>query len=154
MKIKWKELIISVAISLGVGLLSSFFTRNSMDVFTNIQKPPLTPPAWLFPVVWTILYVLMGISAYIIYISDSKNRKEALKVYAAQLAVNFSWSIIFFNFRLYLVSFAVLVLLWWLIVMMIQKFSSISQLAGKLQLPYLVWVTFAGYLNLAIYLIN
>lgn len=154
MKIKWKELIISIAISLGVGLLSSFFTRNNMNVFTDIQKPPLTPPAWVFPVVWTILFVLMGISSYLIYISESVNKNEALKVYLAQLAVNFSWSIVFFNFRLYLVAFAVLVLLWWLIVMMIQKFSVISQFAGKLQLPYLIWVTFAGYLNLAIYLLN
>lgn len=154
MKIKWKELIISIAISLGVGLLSSFLTRNNMNVFTDIQKPPFTPPAWLFTVVWTILYVLMGISSYLIYIYESDNKKEALKVYAAQLAVNFSWSIIFFNYRMYLLAFAVLVLLWWLIVMMIQKFSAISQLAGKLQLPYLLWVTFAGYLNLAIYLLN
>lgn len=154
MKINWKALIVSIAISLGVGALAGFLTRNSMTLYPTLVKPPLAPPGWIFPVVWTILYVLMGISAYIIYTSNSKDKEEALRVYILQLMMNFFWSIIFFNQQAYLLAFFILVILWVLILIMIQKFKDINTLAGILQIPYLLWVTFAGYLNLAIYLLN
>lgn len=154
MKIKWKELIISIAISVGVGALSGFLTRNSMSLFQQLIKPPLSPPGWIFPIVWTILFTLMGISAYIIYQSDSKEKEEALRIYALQLMVNFFWSLVFFNWQAYLLAFIILIILWLLIFLMIRKFSEINPCAGKLQIPYLLWVTFAGYLNLGIYLLN
>ncbi len=154
MKINWKELLISIAISLGVGALSGFLTRNSMSVYQELVKPPLSPPGWVFPVVWTILYVLMGISAYLIYTSDSKDKDKALSIYALQLVVNFCWSLVFFNKQNYILAFHILVALWVLIVYMIKTFREINPVAAYLQIPYLLWVTFAGYLNLTIYLLN
>jgi len=156
MKIKWKPLIISVAIPLLVGGLSALLTRDSMQTFDQITKPPLSPPGWLFPVVWTILYTLMGIASYLILTADvpTGEKKLPLTVYAVQLAVNFFWSILFFNFELYLFSFVWLVLLWLLIITTIIAFGKISKPAAWLLIPYLLWVTFAGYLNFAIYLLN
>ena len=155
LKIQWKELIICIAIPLAVGGLASFLTEDSMQTFAMIEKPPLAPPAWLFPVVWTILYVLMGIASYIVYTSDKSSQvSTALKVYGLQLAFNFFWSIIFFNLENYLLAFVWLVALWILILLTNRLFDKISDTAGYLILPYLLWVTFAGYLNWGIYLLN
>ena len=154
MKMKTKLLISSVVISVAVGALAGLLTTNSMEVFQNLTKPPLTPPAWVFPVVWIILYILMGVSAYLISISNHPERERALKVYGMQLFLNFLWSIVFFNLQEYLLAFVILVLLWILIITMIRMFHKINPLAAKLQIPYLLWVTFAGYLNLAIYFLN
>ena len=154
MKVKWKELIVSIAISLGVGALSGYLTKDSMSLFQALEKPPLTPPGWAFPVVWTILYILMGISVYLIYISDSKEKVQALQIYAIQLMLNLFWSLVFFNMQAYLGAFIILILLWIYIIAMIKIFYEINPIAGKLQVPYLLWVTFAGYLNLAIYFLN
>ena len=153
-KVKWKELIVSIAISLGVGALSGYLTKNSMSLYQELVKPPLTPPGWIFPIVWTILFALMGISAYLIYVSDSKEKNQALQIYAIQLMLNFIWSLAFFNMQAYLLAFVILILLWISIIAMIKVFYEINPLAGKIQVPYLLWVTFAGYLNLAIYLLN
>lgn len=153
MKIQWKNLITCIAIPLAVGSLASLLTRNNMAVFESINKPALSPPGWLFPVVWTILYVLMGIASYLVLISRKLN-DAALAAYAVQLAVNFFWSIIFFNLKLYLFAFIWLVLLWLLILKTIILFHQISKPAGYLLLPYILWVTFAGYLNLLIFLLN
>lgn len=149
-----KALIVSILISVGVGAAAALLSGNSMDVYQNLVQPPLSPPGWLFPVVWTILYILMGISAYLIYVSDSPYKNSALKIYAAQLAVNFLWTIIFFNLEMYLFAFLWLLLLLVLIILMIRSFAKISKTAAYLQLPYLLWVIFAGYLNLGIYLLN
>lgn len=153
MKIQFKKLIFCIAIPLAVGGISALLTSNTMETFSTINKPPLSPPAWLFPVVWTILYVLMGIASYLVLTSEKPNR-DALTTYAIQLAFNFFWSIIFFNFELYLLAFIWLVLLWLLILKTTKQFYEISKPAGYLMVPYLLWVTFAGYLNLAIYLLN
>jgi len=153
-KVKWKELIVSIAISLGVGALSGYLTKNSMSLYQELVKPPLTPPGWIFPIVWTILFALMGISAYLIYVSDSKEKNQALQIYAIQLMLNFIWSLAFFNMQAYLLAFVILILLWISIIAMIKVFYEINPLAGKMQVPYLLWVTFAGYLNLVIYLLN
>ncbi len=151
-----KSYIIGILIPVGVGLLSAFATRQSMDIYQTIVQPPLAPPGFLFPLVWTILYILMGISSTIVYNSnastDDKNR--ALLIYGVQLIVNFFWSIIFFNNRAFLFSFIWLLLLWVLIIAMILFFRKINKTAACLQLPYLLWVTFAGYLNLMIFLLN
>lgn len=149
-----KALITSILISIGVGALSAFLTRNSMDIYEELIVPPLAPPSWVFPVVWTILFILMGISAYLIYISDSPYKNSALKIYAIQLVVNFFWTIIFFNLEMYLFAFIWLLLLLVLIILMIMSFSMINKTAAYLQIPYLLWVMFAGYLNLSIYLLN
>lgn len=156
MNSKIKQLIIAIAIPLIVGGLSALISGGGMETFEQINKPPLSPPGFLFPIVWTILYILMGISSYLVYTSDSDQTtiSEALKVYGLQLAVNFFWSIFFFNFGWYLFSFIWLLLLWVLIILMIIKFLPISKTAAYLQLPYLLWVTFAGYLTLGVYFLN
>lgn len=154
---KIKPYVISVAIALAVGGLSALLTAGSMDLYSEIVKPPLAPPSFLFPVVWTVLYILMGISAAMIYLEKDNTPREvsrALAVYALNLFLNFFWSIIFFNMRAFLFSFIWLVLLWITIVIMIIKFYRIRPIAGILQIPYLLWVTFAGYLNLAIFILN
>ena len=127
-----------------------------MRAFNELNKPPLSPPGWLFPVVWTLLYVLMGIASYLVLVSGEDEAKvtSALKTYGLQLAFNFFWSIIFFNLESYLFAFIWLVALWILILLTMIKFFRIREAAGYLLLPYLAWVTFAGYLNLGIYLLN
>lgn len=149
---KFKPYVISVAIALAVGGLSALFTKDSMDIYGTLNQPPLSPPSWLFPVVWTILFTLMGISSARVFLKDRTNK--GLSVYAVQLMVNFLWSIIFFNLRAFLFSFLWLILLWILILIMIIKFNKTDKFAAYLQVPYLLWVTFAGYLNLMIFLLN
>lgn len=151
-----KNLIISLIISVGTGMLAGFLTQNSMAVYEPFNKPPLSPPAWVFPVVWTILYILMGISAYRVYEAegDGEQKEKALSLYLFQLFFNFLWSIVFFNFQNYLLAFGILLILWVLILAMIINFKKVDPLAAWLQIPYLIWVSFAGYLNLAIYLLN
>lgn len=154
---KIKPFVISIAIALGIGGLSALLTSESMDIYSDIVQPPLAPPAILFPIVWTILYTLMGIGAALVWNKKEEQPKEvqdALIVYAVNLFMNFLWSIIFFNMRAFLFSFIWLVLLWVVILIMILKFRKVSPAAAYLQIPYLLWVTFAGYLNLAIFLLN
>lgn len=151
-----KLLIKSIALPLLVGAVAGLLTRNAMQDFDVLIKPPLSPPGWLFPVVWTILYTLMGISAYIIKTSDAdaETKSDALTIYNYQLIVNFLWSIFFFNFEWRLFSFFWLLLLWMLIILMIRQFDKISHTAAYLNIPYLLWVTFATYLNYAIWWLN
>lgn len=153
MKIQWKDLITCLAIPLAVGGLSALLTQNSMETFRLVNKPALAPPGWVFPVVWTILYILMGIASYLVLTSGKPN-DTALTVYGIQLVFNFFWSIIFFNLEMYLFAFIWLVVLWLLIFKTAILFYQISKPAGYLMIPYLLWVAFAGYLNLSIYLLN
>lgn len=152
--IRLKPLISSLLISLGVGGVSGFLTRNSMEVYKSLAQPPYAPSAAVFPIVWTMLYFLMGVSAYMIYVSNSPQKYRALTIYAAQLAVNFVWPLIFFGARRYLLAFVWLVILWLLVIEMIRSFYKIKPYAAYIQIPYLLWITFAGCLNLAIYLLN
>lgn len=153
---KTKQFLICLAIPLLVGGLSALITRGGMDTFETINKPSLSPPSWLFPVVWTVLFILMGIASYLVLVLGKPQMeiKRALVVYGIQLIFNFFWSIFFFNFSLYLFSFIWLVLLWLLILATTVLFYRISKPAGYLMIPYLLWVTFAGYLNFQIYLLN
>lgn len=153
-KLNLKQLVISLAISLGVGIFQGIIIQGGMENFDNAVKPPLTPPSFLFPIVWTILFILMGISSYIIYRSDSTDKLQALVVYGLQLGFNFFWGIFFFNFIAYLFSFIWIMILWFLIILMIKKFYKISKPAALLQIPYLLWVTFAAYLNFGVYFYN
>ena len=156
MKINKRLLFICIAIPLFVGVIAALLTQNSMEVFGYLQKPPLSPPAWLFPVVWTILYILMGISSYLILTSDADKAQitSAIRIYGLQLVVNFLWPTFFFNFGWYLFSFLWLVFLWILVLLMILRFKDINNTAAYLNIPYLVWLTFAGYLNLGIWILN
>lgn len=153
-KINWKALLTSLALSLGTGGLAALLTSNAMARFDGLNKPPLTPPGWVFPAVWTALFILMGVSAYIVYVSSAPTRRGALAVYAAQLALNFTWTVLFFGFSAYYAAFVCLMLLLCAIVWMIAAFCPISRTAALLQLPYLLWVLFAGYLNIAIAMLN
>ncbi|MPM76369.1 Tryptophan-rich protein TspO [bioreactor metagenome] len=148
------NLVISILIPLFVGQLAGLLTGNCMDSYYELTKSPLTPPSIVFPIVWTILYILMGISSYLIYISDDKNSKNALIWYGIQLFLNFIWSIIFFCFSNYVLALICLIILIICIVIMITKFYDISPIAAYLQLPYLLWCLFAAYLNLSIILLN
>ncbi len=149
---KLKTKIVFILISLAVGGLSAFLTRGNMNVFDSIIKPPLTPPAVFFPIVWTILFTLMGISAARVYLENPQS--GAIKVFAANLIVNFFWSIIFFNMRAFGFSFVWLLLLIAIVSYMIVKFYQVDKVAAYLQLPYFFWLLFAGYLNLFIFLAN
>ncbi len=149
-KINYKNLAISLAVSLGSGLIGWFLTRDSMAQYMNMYRPPLAPPGWLFPVVWTVLFILMGIAAYLVYETGDAGREDALTVYVCQLLVNIGWSLFFFGFNSYWFSFVWLLVLWVLIFVNIRQFSAISLVAGRLLIPYIIWVTFAGYLNFSI----
>ncbi len=152
--IRSKPLLISLGISLGVGALSGVIVSSAAQQYQALQQPPGAPPAWLFPVVWTILFFLMGISAYLVWMSDSPEKNTALKLYAAQLAINFIWPLIFFSAQLYFGAFVWLVMLWIFVAIMIIWFYQVNPVAAWLQIPYLLWLTYAGYLNFAVYQLN
>ncbi|MBR4868827.1 MAG: tryptophan-rich sensory protein [Clostridia bacterium] len=155
MKINWKTLIICLAIPLGVGGLSALLTSKGMTSFEQVNQPPLSPPGWLFPVVWTLLYLFMGIASYLVIESGYPARsKTAFTVYGVQLVFNFVWSIIFFTLQAYWVAFIWLIALWLLILLNIVLFYRLNKKAGYLLIPYLLWVTFAGYLNAAVAVLN
>lgn len=156
MKEKIKSYLFFILSALAVGGLSAFFTRNSMSIYDDILTPPLSPPSVVFPIVWTVLFTLMGISAAMIYNSSApqKQKENALLTYAISLAVNFFWSLIFFNLRAFLFAFLWLLLLLYLIIKTILQYYKINKLAAYLQIPYAVWVTFAGYLTLGIWWLN
>ena len=156
MKIQWKKLIIAIAIPLGVGLLAGLLTAEGTREFAELRKPFLSPPAWLFPIAWTILYTLMGIASYIIWtaVTTYEKRREALGLYAIQLMFNFLWPIIFFNLKEYFFAFIWIVTLWLFIFATKQRFEKIDKTASYLLIPYLVWVAFAAYLNLGVWILN
>lgn len=151
---KFVPYILSVALALGTGGLSAFLTKDSMPIYSAINRPKLSPPPELFSVVWTILFVLMGITAALVWCSNGKQLDAALLFYGAQLVFNFCWSIIFFNFRAYFAAFIWLLILLVLIGITTVKFFKIKMLAGWLMLPYFAWVCFAGYLNFMIWRLN
>lgn len=146
---------ISLAISLGIGLLAALITMGTIkEQYASYIKPPFSPPGNVFGYVWILLYILMGISAYLIYESNSKNKKQALAIYGIQLFFNFFWPILFFKFEMLLPAFFWLVILIILIAAMIKSFYKIRPIAAYLQTPYLLWCIFASYLNIGIYLLN
>ena len=148
---------ISIAIPLGVGLFSALLTKDNMNIYGEINTPPLSPPSWLFPIAWTILYILMGVSSALIYINKEKNPPEAkrgLYYYALSLVANFLWSIIFFNLGAFLFALICLGILLYLIIKTVISYYNVSKIAAYLQIPYVLWVAFAGYLNAAIFILN
>jgi len=160
MKTSFKQnlttLLIFIAIPLAAGAFSALISMPSSPsvIYASLEKPPLSPPALLFPIVWTILYILMGISSYLVHKSDSPIKSDALFNYGVQLFVNILWPLLFFRFSAILPALVWLIFLWILVFHMIRQFTEINHIAGWLQIPYLTWLTFAGYLNAAIYLLN
>lgn len=149
---KWKSLLISLAVSLGTGAAAGFVTAGSMEQYEMMYRPPLSPPGWVFPVVWGVLYLLMGIAAWMVFTSENPERKHALALYAAQLAVNALWPILYFRLDAPLAALAVLALLWYLVYLTLKAFFRISTPAGICMIPYLLWISFAFYLNLSVVL--
>ena len=138
-----------------VGAVAGLFTSMGMDAYDAVEKPALTPPDIVFPIVWTILYALMGISAARIWLSPpTKERNHGLIIWGAQLFFNFFWSLIFFNLQAYGFAFIWILILWALIIAMIYIFNKTDRLAAILQIPYLIWVTFAAYLNFMVWMLN
>lgn len=149
-------LIAALFIPLLIGGTSAALSSRAMAVYGTMNKPPLSPPAWVFTVAWTILYIMMGLASYFIIVSDAEpiSKAMALCVYAIQLAMNFMWSIMFFNWSLYLAAFVWLIIMWCLILVCAFRFYSINKIATYLFIPYILWLTFAAYLNFGAYLLN
>lgn len=156
MKQNWKTYLLWIALAEGVGLLAGFLIRDGVAWYTEFAvKPPLNPPPAVFPIVWTIFYGLMGIGAARVSLTpESQERSRGLNLFIVQLAANFLWSILFFNFRAYGAALVLLVVLWVLIAGMIWVFSQTDPLAGWLQVPYLLWVSFALWLNFWVWRFN
>ena len=154
-KVNYKMLILFIGLALLAGGIGALLGGN-MDNFETLKKPPFSPPAILFPIVWTILYILMGISSYLICSNktDQKFKNKACFVYILQLIVNSFWTLFFFRLNMILFAFIWLVFLIILVVIMIVKFYNIKPLAAYLQIPYILWLLFAAVLNFSIYLLN
>lgn len=153
---QWKAYTFWIGLSLGAGALSGLLSRPGMEGFQEaVLQPPLSPPAFLFPVVWTILYVLMGIGVARVWLSEpSELRSRGIRLFVVQLIVNFFWSLIFFNARSFALAFLWLLLLWGLVVWMILTFRKVDPKGAWLQLPYLLWLTFAAYLSAGVWILN
>jgi tryptophan-rich sensory protein len=156
MKRTWKTYAFWILLSVGIGALSGFLSREGAATFSEtVIQPPLSPPAWLFPVVWSILYVLMGISATRISLApDSPQKKQGLNLFIIQLVLNFFWSLIFFNLQAYGLAFVWLIALWITVFLMILSFRKADPVAAWLQIPYLIWLTFAAYLSFGVWYLN
>lgn len=155
MKPDIKKLLLSLAIPLAVGGLATLLSGGMAD-YRQLNQPPLAPPGWVFPLVWTVLYLLMGYASYRVQVSgkDAAAIRRALRVYAAQLLLNFLWPVLFFGLEWRLAAFILLIGLWILIYATMRLFAALDERAGDLLIPYILWVTFAGYLNLGVYLLN
>ncbi len=155
MKTDWKKRLICWAIPLAAGALSALLA-GGMDIYKTINQPPLSPPGWVFPVVWTVLYLLMGEASYRVLVSGAEESKirKALTVYGVQLLLNVLWSPLFFRFQWFLAAFVLLLALLFAIFITMRRFTAIDERAADLLIPYFLWVTFAGYLNLGVFLLN
>lgn len=143
------------ALALLAGGLSSVITQGQMDAFSALRQPPLSPPGWVFPVAWTILYLLMGVGMAIVWRkSDGERRRRAVTIWSVQLAANFLWPLLFFLWQLRLLSLVWLVVLLILVANMTSEFEKTSVTAARLQIPYLLWLLFAAYLNLGVWILN
>lgn len=150
-KVRWRKLAVSVAVALGAGLLASLLAPGISEAYETLYQPPLAPQGWLFPLVWAVLYVLMGVAAYLIgQGAAGEDKRSAMLYYWAQLLVNLCWPMIFFRFEAYVTAGFWLVFLWYLAFITFRKFTRLNETAGNLLIPYLIWLVFVGYLNLAV----
>lgn len=155
LKLDYKKLLKNLSIPIITGAASALLTRGGVEMFTQtVSKPAFSPPNWLFPVVWSILYILMGISSYIIDSSPIPKNNKGFLLFYLQLFFNFCWSFIFFNAQAYLFSFIWIIILLALIIATTIEFYKINKTAAYLMIPYILWVTFASVLNFSIYLLN
>ena len=154
--LKWQKMLLCILIPLAVGALAGRLSREGMSLYQTMYKPLLSPPGWVFPVAWSLLYILMGIASCLVYCSEASRprKKRALILYGLQLAVNFVWPLLFFRFGLLWLSFFWLLLLIGLVWACMTLFRYILPKAGKLMLPYLLWLFYAAYLNLGAALLN
>lgn len=156
-KVNYLSLLFFIVISQAAGLIGALATTPAIDSwYVYLNKPFFTPPSWLFGPVWTLLYLLMGISAYLVFRNGFKKKKveKALYIFITQLTLNLLWSFIFFGYKLLSLAFIEITILWIFIFLTIKAFYKLDKLAGKLMIPYLVWVTYASFLNLAVALLN
>ena len=155
MRIDWKKLIGCLFLPLAVGGLATVLS-GGMDSYGTIDQPPLSPPGWIFPVVWTALYLLMGYASYLVLTSGTEPAaiRRAWIFYGSQLLANFIWPLLFFGGELYFASLLWIIVLWILVAFTIWAFSKVNERAGDLLIPYILWITFATYLNLGVYLRN
>jgi len=148
-----KRLVINIIIPLGLGTLSGLLS-GSMNGLDGINQPAFAPAPILFPIIWTILYILMGVSAYLIEKTNNEKKEKALKTYYISLVINLLWSFIFFKFQLFLLSTLWIILLLYFVIKMTIEYFKIKKIASYLQFPYILWLTFALILNISIYLLN
>ena len=145
-----------IGASEAIGLLSGLLSRGGVQVYAQtVVKPPLAPPGWIFPVVWSVLYALMGVGAARVWLyNDSPKRNMGINLFVAQLVVNFFWSLIFFNLQAFGFAFLWLLILLAIVVWMACVFYKVDQLAGFLQIPYIIWLVFAAYLSAGVWILN
>lgn len=153
MRKKWKQLIVCLALPLAVGGLSALLSREGMRNFSSLEQPHLSPPMWLFPVVWTLLFLMMGLASWQVLRQPLRPR-AALPVYGVQLCFNFVWPLLFFRWGLFFVALLWLAALWVLILWTLLLFRRTRTSAGWLLTPYLLWVSFAAYLNAGVWRLN
>lgn len=155
-KIHIGTLIATISLPLLVGISSALLSSKGMLAYKDMNKPPLSPPSWVFSIAWTILYILMGLATYYVVISDKAGYLKAtpLRLYAIQLIMNFMWSIVFFNWNMYLFAFIWLIIMWAIVIVCAVQFFFIDKTAAYLLIPYILWLTFAAYLNLGSYILN
>lgn len=156
LKFNLKKFIISILIPIFAGGLSALITNNFSDVYSQFKNPPYSPPSWVFPLAWSILYILMGISLYLVWNNNETGSKKqcAFIFFGLQLALNFIWSPIFFLAQNFLLAFIIIGFMMIFTLGMIVTFYNVSKAAGVLQIPYLLWLVFAAYLNYGVYLLN
>ena len=149
-------LIISLFIPMLIGGISASLSAQGMAMYGSMNKPPLSPPAWVFSVAWTILYLMMGLASYFIIVSEADGRSKAMALifYGVQLLMNFMWSIVFFNLGAYLLAFIWLIIMWGMVIVCAFRFYSINRIATFLFIPYILWLTFAAYLNFGAYILS
>ncbi len=152
----WIPVVVGILIAEGVGALSALLSGGFGNLYTQLRQPPLAPPSWVFPVAWVLLYALMGAASGLIWYHSGQTPrgKNALTLYAVQLTLNFSWSILFFRFQLIGLSVAVILLMTVMVIWTTVAFYRIKPLAGYLMIPYIVWLVFASYLNIGVWILN
>lgn len=155
-KLRIGALIAALLIPLAAGGFSAFLTAGDMDLYESMSRPALAPPGWLFPIAWTVLYVMMGVASYLVYVSDApaETKRKAFRPYIAQLAMNFFWSTLFFTYNRFLTALIWLLLMWVLVLITMIRFFRISRASGLMMCGLLLWLTFAAYLNLACYVLS
>ena len=153
---KWKVYGFWIGLSEMVGLLSGLLSRGGAEVYAQtVTKPPLSPPGIVFPIVWTVLYALMGVGAAMMWLAENSDlRKRGLNLFVTQLVVNFFWSLIFFNLQAFRLAFIWLLVLLALVIWMTYVFYKVDPLAGLLQLPYIIWLLLAAYLSAGVWILN